>query len=167
MLKTHTCGELRPAHVGQTVKLAGWVNRYRDQGGVIFIDLRDRWGVVQVVIDVATAPEAHQIAGNLRSEYVMQVEGVVRARPEGTQNPELATGEIEVEALSVVLLNSSKTPPFYINKDEKIDETTRMRYRYLDLRRPRMQQNLVLRHRVVKFIRDYLDARGFVEIETP
>jgi aspartyl-tRNA synthetase len=167
MLKTHTCGELRPAHVGQTVKLAGWVNRYRDQGGVIFIDLRDRWGVVQVVIDVATAPDAHQIAGDLRSEYVVQIEGMVRARPEGTQNPELATGEIEVEALSVVLLNPSKTPPFYINKDEKIDETARMRYRYLDLRRPRMQANLILRHRVVKFIRDYLDARGFVEIETP
>jgi aspartyl-tRNA synthetase len=167
MLKTHTCGELRLAHVGQTVKLAGWVNRYRDQGGVIFIDLRDRWGVVQVVIDVATAPDAHQIAGNLRSEYVVQVEGVVRARPEGTQNPDLATGEIEVEASSVVLLNSSKTPPFYINKDEKIDETTRMRYRYLDLRRPRMQENLVLRHKVVKFIRDFLDRQGFVEVETP
>ncbi len=167
MLKTHTCGELRPAHIGQTVKLAGWVNRYRDQGGVIFIDLRDRWGVVQVVIDVATAPDAHRVAGDLRSEYVVQVEGLVRARPEGTQNPELATGEIEVEALSVVLLNPSKTPPFYINKEEKIDETARMRYRYLDLRRPRMQQNLILRHRVVKFIRDYLDQRGFVEVETP
>ena len=167
MLKTHTCGELRPAHVGQTVKLAGWVNRYRDQGGVIFIDLRDRWGVVQVVIDVATAPEAHEIAGDLRSEYVVQVEGVVRARPEGTHNPDLGTGEIEVEATQVVVLNPSKTPPFYINKDEKIDETTRMRYRYLDLRRPRMQDNLVLRHKVVKFIRDFLDRQGFVEVETP
>jgi aspartyl-tRNA synthetase len=167
MLKTHTCGELRPAHVGQTVKLAGWVNRYRDQGGVIFIDLRDRWGVVQVVIDVATTPEAHRIAGDLRSEYVVQVEGVVRARPEGTHNPDLATGEIEVEATQVVLLNPSKTPPFYINKDEKIDETARMRYRYLDLRRPRMQDNLILRHKVVKFIRDYLDKQGFVEVETP
>ncbi|MDZ4766890.1 MAG: aspartate--tRNA ligase [Chloroflexota bacterium] len=167
MLKTHTCGELRPDHVGQTVKLAGWVNRYRDQGGVIFIDLRDRWGIVQVVINVNDAPAAHAIAGELRSEYVVQMTGVVRARPDGTENEELATGGIEIDASEVVLLNAAKTPPFYINKDEKIDETTRMRYRYLDLRRPHMQDNLILRHKVVKFIRDYFDREGFVEIETP
>jgi aspartyl-tRNA synthetase len=167
MLKSHTCGELRPAHIGQTVQLAGWVNRYRDQGGVVFIDLRDRWGIVQVVVDANTNPAAHAVAGALRSEYVVQVIGVVRDRPEGTHNSELPTGDVEVEASEIVLLNESKTPPFYINKEEKIDESARMRYRYLDLRRPRMQTNLVLRHRVVKFIRDYLDQRGFVEIETP
>ncbi|MFQ3565611.1 MAG: aspartate--tRNA ligase [Aggregatilineales bacterium] len=167
MLKTQTCGELRPEHAGQTVLLAGWVHRRRDQGGLIFIDLRDRWGITQIVVDLESAPEAHRIASEARNEYVLQVNGQVRVRPEGTANPELATGEIEVVASEIVILNASKTPPFYINKDEKIDEVARMRYRYLDLRRPRMQRNLVLRHRAVKFIRDYLDARGFIEIETP
>jgi aspartyl-tRNA synthetase len=167
MLKTQTCGELRPEHAGQTVLLAGWVHRRRDQGGLIFIDLRDRWGMTQIVVDLENAPEAHRVASQARNEYVLQVKGQVRVRPEGTANPELETGEIEVVASEIVILNAAKTPPFYINKDEKIDEVARMRYRYLDLRRPRMQRNLVLRHKVVKFIRDYLDARGFVEIETP
>jgi aspartyl-tRNA synthetase len=167
MLKTHTCGELRPEHAGQTVNLAGWVNRYRDQGGVIFIDLRDRWGIVQVVINANNTPQAHAIAGELRSEYVVQIKGVVRVRPAGTENPELATGGIEIEVSDIVLLNAAKTPPFYINKEDKIDETARMRYRYLDLRRPHMQDNIILRHKIVKFIRDYLDREGFVEIETP
>lgn len=167
MMKTHTCGELRPQHDGLPVTLAGWVNRRRDQGGVIFIDLRDRWGITQVVVNVETAPEAHQAAEAARSEFVVQVEGRVRIRPEGTANPELPTGEVEVVAERLVILNEAKTPPFYINKEEKIDETVRMRYRYLDLRRQRMQRNIVMRHRVVKFIRDYLDARGFIEVETP
>ncbi|NDJ59599.1 MAG: aspartate--tRNA ligase [Chloroflexi bacterium] len=167
MLKTHNCGDLRPDHAGQTVQLAGWVHRRRDQGGVIFIDLRDRWGLVQIVVDAAQNAEAHEAADALRSEYVVQIEGVVRMRPEGTLNPELPTGEVEVVAGQITQLNAAKTPPFYINKDDKIDEMLRMRYRYLDLRRPRMQRNIVLRHRVVKFIRDYLDARGFIEIETP
>jgi len=167
MLKTHTCGELRPTHDGQSVTLAGWVNRRRDQGGLIFIDLRDRWGITQVVVNQETAPAAHQIANASRNEFVLQVKGTVRIRPEGTANPELETGDVEVVVSEIVQLNAAKTPPFYINQEGKIDEIVRMQYRYLDLRRPRMQQNIVLRHRIIKFIRDYLDARGFVEIETP
>lgn len=167
MLKTHNCGELRPAQEGQTVMLAGWVNRRRDQGGLIFIDLRDRWGITQIVIDQTVSPQAHAVANEARSEYVLQIEGDVRQRPEGTVNPDLATGQIEVAARSIQILNASKTPPFYMNQDTKIDETERMRYRYLDLRRPKMQHNMILRHRVVKFIRDYLDEQGFIEIETP
>ncbi|MGQ9910134.1 MAG: aspartate--tRNA ligase [Candidatus Flexifilum sp.] len=167
MLKTHTCGELRPGHAGQIVTLAGWVNRRRDQGGLIFIDLRDRWGITQIVIDQAAAPDAHAAASAARSEYVLQVVGEVRIRPEGMANPELETGEIEVVVSELNILNPAKTPPFLINQDSKIDEVERMRYRYLDLRRARMQNNLVLRHRIVKFIRDYLDERGFIEVETP
>ncbi len=167
MLKTHNCGELRAEHSGQTVTLAGWVNNRRDQGGVIFIDLRDRWGITQVVVDEQSNEQAHNAAEKLRSEYVAQVIGEVRIRPEGTANPQLPTGDVEVVAREIVLLNPSKTPPFYINQDSKVDETTRMHYRYLDLRRQRMQNNIVLRHRVVKYIRDFLDVQGFVEIETP
>src|SRR5690606_715335 len=167
MLKTHNCGELRPKDDGMQVVMAGWVHRRRDQGGVIFIDLRDRWGITQIVVNQETAPQAHQTASEVRNEYVIQVKGVVRVRPEGTANPELETGEIEVAAQELEILNRAKTPPFYINKNEKIDEVVRMKYRYLDLRRPQMQRNIVLRHKIVKFIRDYLDERGFVEIETP
>jgi aspartyl-tRNA synthetase len=167
MLKTHTCGELRPQHAGERVTLAGWVHRRRDQGGVIFIDLRDRWGIVQVVVNQDNAPDAHAVANDARNEYVLQVTGTVRQRPEGTENPELETGAIEIGVDAITILNASKVPPFYLNQDSKIDETVRMRYRYLDLRRPTMQHNMVMRHKVVKFIRDYLDARGFVEIETP
>ncbi len=167
MLKTHTCGELRADHVGQTVTLAGWVNRRRDQGGLIFIDLRDRWGITQVAVDQATAPQAHAAATEARGEYVIQIKGVVRPRPDGTTNPNLPTGEIEIEATAIEILNPAKTTPFYIYGDEKVEEALRMKYRYLDLRRQRMQRNIVLRHRVIKYIRDFLDARGFVEIETP
>lgn len=167
MMKTLTCGELRESHVGQTVTLAGWVNRRRDQGGLIFIDLRDRWGLVQIVVDEQESPEAHAIFHSARSEYVLQVTGTVRRRPEGTENPEMATGTIDIVAEHVKLLNPSKVPPFLINRDENIDEARRMQYRYLDLRRPNMQNNIVLRHRIVKFLRDYLDEREFLEIETP
>jgi aspartyl-tRNA synthetase len=168
MMKTHRCGDLRETHAGQQVTLAGWVNRRRDQGGIIFIDLRDRWGIVQVVVDRDTTPDAHQSADALRSEYVVQVIGTVRLRPQGSENAELATGNVEVVAERVNILNVAKTPPFYMNKDqENIDETLRMKHRYLDLRRAKMQHNIILRHRAVKFIRDYLDAEGFVEIETP
>ncbi|PJF22579.1 MAG: aspartate--tRNA ligase [Phototrophicales bacterium] len=167
MLKTHTCGELRTSHAGQTVTLAGWVNRRRDQGGLIFIDLRDRWGITQVVVDEESTPEAHQIASQVRNEYVLQVTGVVRIRPEGTTNPDLATGEIDVTANQITIFNASKPPRIYINQDGNEREAERMRYRYLDLRRPRMQHNLITRHKTVKMIRDYLDERGFVEIETP
>jgi len=167
MYKTHTCGELRLAHVGKTVTLAGWVHRRRDLGGVTFIDLRDRFGLVQIVTNSATAPVAHQLIADVRIEWVIQVVGEVNPRPEGAVNPNLSTGEIEVDAREVKVLNSAKTPPFYINKDEEVDENTRLHYRYLDLRRDKMRQNLELRHRVVKFIRDYLDERGFIEVETP
>ncbi len=167
MLKSHTCGELRAEHAGQAVTLAGWVNRRRDQGGLIFIDLRDRWGITQVVINQESSPEAHVIASEVRTEFVLQVAGKVRLRPDGTTNDELPTGAVEVVAAEIKLLNPSKNPPFYINKEENIEEARRMEYRYLDLRRPRMQNNIVLRHRIVKFVRDYLDGQRFVEIETP
>lgn len=167
MYKTYTCGELRSNHIGQIVTLAGWVHRRRDHGGVTFFDLRDRFGLVQVVANPDVSPEAHEAIQAARMEWVIQVRGVVRRRPAGAENPNLATGEIEVEAQEVRILNPAKTPPFMINKDEEADENTRLKYRYLDLRREKMRRNLVLRHRVVKFIRDYLDTRGFLEIETP
>jgi len=167
MLKTHNCGELQAKHIGQEVTLAGWLNRRRDHGSLVFIDLRDRSGVVQVVANPNAAPEAHAAAQEARGEYVLQVKGTVRARPEGLVNPDIPTGEVEVLAQEVKILNRAKTPPFYIYDDSPVDEALRLKYRYLDLRRARMQRNLILRHRVVKYIRDYLDGRGFVEIETP
>ena len=167
MLKTHGCGELRPAHTGRTVTLAGWVHRRRDHGGLTFIDLRDRSGIVQVVFNPETGAEAHAQAQELRGEWVVQVSGAVGARPEGTENPKLATGEIEVGAASLTVLNPAKTPPFNINEDAGVDESVRLQYRYLDLRKERMQANLGLRRKVVKYIRDYLDERDFWEIETP
>jgi aspartyl-tRNA synthetase len=165
--KTITCGELSRAHLGQAVTLYGWLNRRRDQGHLIFLDLRDRWGVTQVVIDRQGAPEAHEVASAVRSEFVLKITGQVASRPEGTENPRLSTGEIELRASGVEILNPSKTPPFYINEDVPVEEPLRLRYRYLDLRRQTMRENIMLRHRVVKFMRDYLDERGFVEVETP
>ena len=168
MMKTRTCGELREKDAGTPVSLAGWVNRRRDQGGLIFIDLRDRWGITQVVVDLELAPAAHAIADSARSEYVLQVTGTVRIRPEGTANPDLPTGDIDIVADEILILNKSKTPPFYINKDDgDVDEALRMRHRYLDLRREPMQRNMILRHKTVKFIRDFLDAEDFIEVETP
>ncbi len=168
MLKSHTCGELDLAHVGERVTLAGWVNRRRDHGGLIFIDLRDRFGVTQVTINSDQAPDAHANASQARSEYVIQVQGVVAARPEGLRNPNLSTGDIEVHADQVTILNAAKNPPFYISgAADEVDETLRLQYRYLDIRRPRMAQNLALRHRMVRFIREYLSDRDFLEIETP
>jgi len=165
MYKTHTCGELRAEHIGQTVMLAGWVHRQRDHGGVTFIDLRDRYGLVQIVGDPTLA--AVQTLQDARQEWVLQVTGEVRARPSGAENPNLATGQIEVEVKKCEALNPSKPLPFLINKDEDIDEAVRLKYRYLDLRRERMQKNLILRHKVIKFIRDYLSERNFIEVETP
>src|SRR5512136_352439 len=167
MLKSHACGELRAENAGQTVTLAGWVHRRRDHGGLIFIDLRDRWGLTQVVFNPDVSAQVHEVARDLRVEYVLKVKGVVNRRPAGLENPDLATGEIEVVAHEAEILNTAKTPPFYINEDGPVDETLRLRYRYLDLRRQRMQRNIVLRHRVVKFIRDFLTEKGFVEVETP
>ena len=168
MMKTHTCGELRDKDAGTAVTLAGWVNRRRDQGGLIFIDLRDRWGITQLVVDLEAAPEAHAIADRVRNEFVLKVSGKVRIRPEGTANPDLPTGDIDIVADEILILNRSKTPPFYINREEgAVDEALRMRHRYLDLRREKMQYNIILRHKTVKFIRDFLDAEGFIEVETP
>jgi aspartyl-tRNA synthetase len=167
MLRTHGCGDVRAEHIGETLTVAGWVNRRRDHGGVTFIDLRDRSGVVQIVANPETSPEAHALISDARSEWVLQIEGKVRMRPEGMQNPELPTGEIEIEAQSIQILNAARTPPFSINEETEVDENVRLKYRYLDLRRERMRRNLALRHRVVKYIRDYLDERGFWEIETP
>ncbi|MCO5228717.1 MAG: aspartate--tRNA ligase [Thermomicrobiales bacterium] len=162
-----TCGSLRTGHAGESVTLKGWVNRRRDLGGLIFIDLRDRFGITQVVFNPEVDAAAHETANKLRNEYVIEVQGVVNNRPEGTVNPKMVTGEIEVEAHGITILNESKTPPFYINEDGDFDEALRLKYRYLDLRRPQMQEILLLRHRIVKFMRDFLDERGFVEVETP
>ena len=166
-LKSHTCGEIRAEHAGQTVTLAGWVHRRRDHGGLVFIDLRDRWGITQVVFNPDTSASAHAAARDLRVEYVVKATGIVQRRPRGLENPDLATGEIEVLADSAEILNTAKTPPFYINEDTLVEEALRLRYRYLDLRRQRMQSNLILRHQVVKFIRDFLSDKGFIEVETP
>ena len=167
MLKSHTCGELRKEHVGQTVTLAGWAHRRRDHGGLIFIDLRDRFGLTQIVFNPAVSVDAHRLATDVRVEFVLRVTGKVEARPAGQENPALATGDIEVLVDHAELLNAAKQPPFLINVEENVDEALRLKFRYLDLRHERLQHNLRLRHRVIKFIRDYLDARGFVEIETP
>ena len=167
MLKSHSCSELRKEHTGHKVVVAGWVHRRRDHGGMIFIDLRDSSGIVQVVFNSQTSREAFQVAGSLRNEYVVQVVGEVAIRPEGTQNIKLATGEIEVVAREVVVLNPSETPPFYVNEDEEVDESLCLENRYLYLRRPRVRDNIVLRYKVIKFMRDFLDGKGFVEIETP
>jgi len=167
LLKTISCGDVRAEHIGKTVTLAGWVNRRRDHGNLIFIDLRNREGLVQVVFNPEQAAEAHSTAEQLRNEWVIQVIGEVTKRPEGSENPNLPTGEVEVTISQLTVLNESKTPPFYINEESEVDEYIRLKYRYMDLRRPSMRDMLIMRHRLVKFTRDYLDERGFLEIETP
>jgi aspartyl-tRNA synthetase len=159
-------GAVRPEQVGREVDVYGWVHRRRDLGALIFIDLRDRSGIVQVKFDPDNA-QAHAIGGELRLESVIHVRGPVQRRPPGTENKELATGEVEVEARDVTILNRAQPPPFAVNDDSTVDEQVRLRYRYLDLRRARMARNLQLRHRMTKAIRDFLDAEGFLEIETP
>jgi len=165
--RTHYCGDLRKEHAEQIVTLSGWVNRRRDHGGLIFIDLRDREGITQTVFNPEIAPKAHSIAAELRNEFVLKVKGKVSLRPAGTENRNLSTGEIELIAEEAEILNRAKTPPFYINEDIEVEEPLRLKYRYLDLRRERMQRNMIMRHRVVKYMRDFLDERGFLEIETP
>ncbi len=163
---TH-CGALRAEDAGNTATLKGWVGRRRDHGGLIFIDLRDRYGLTQVVFNPESAPAPHAVASEVRGEYVLEVTGRVRPRPEGTINASLDTGTIEVEAQEARILTRADTPPFPIRDDIDVDESIRLTYRYLDLRRPIMQRRLVLRHQIVKYIRDFLSTRGFVEIETP
>ena len=167
MLKTISCGDVRTDHVGTTVTLAGWVHRRRDHGSLIFIDLRDREGLVQIVFNPELAADAHGGAVQLRNEWVIQVSGQVMQRPEGTENPNLATGELEIAVDQITIRNESKTPPFNVNDESEVDEIIRLKYRYLDLRRAGMRDNLIARHKVVKFIRDFLDDQRFLEIETP
>jgi aspartyl-tRNA synthetase len=166
--RTHTCGELRESDVGQRVTLAGWVNRRRDHGHLTFFDLRDRYGITQVVTSSEDAPQAHEAGEPVRNEWVVQVSGTVRHRPEGTTNAELPTGAIEVGVDELTVLNQSKVPPFYINEEQPgLDETLRLEYRYLDLRRPPMQQRILLRGRLATAVRRAFDDLDFVEIETP
>jgi aspartyl-tRNA synthetase len=160
-----SCGALRAADAGKTIELCGWINRRRDHGGLIFVDLRDHEGVTQIVFDPGH-PSFVQ-AEHLRNEDVLRVRGSVRTRPAGTENPRLATGDVEVAIDELEILNRSLVPPFQVNADEAVDENLRLEYRYLDLRRPRMQENIRLRHRIIKAMRDFCDERGFVEIETP
>ena len=167
MYKTHTCGELRASHAGQETTLAGWVHNVRTFGGVIFLVLRDRHGITQVVSNPDAFPDAHKVISEARAEWVLQVTGPVKMRPSDQFNPKMATGEIEVEAQTVVVLNQSKSTPIVVSRDEDENEDIRLRYRYLDLRRERMTRNMVLRHKVVKFMRDYMDEHGFIEVETP
>jgi aspartyl-tRNA synthetase len=166
-IRTIFCGELRKAHAGMEVVLNGWVQRRRDHGGLIFVDLRDRSGFVQVVFNPEINQAAFEVADKLRNEYVVAIKGKVSARTEATINPHIVTGEIEVLGLQLDILSEAKTPPIYIAENIDADETVRLRYRYLDLRRPEMQRNIMLRHRIVKITRDFLDAKGFLEIETP
>ena len=167
MLRTHNSPELNACLVSQKVTVAGWVDRRRDHGGLIFIDVRDRAGLVQVVFNPEINPDCHKLAGDLRSEFVVQVTGTVSLRPQGTQNAKLATGEIEIIAEGLKILNTSETPPFYINEDSEVEENLRLKYRYLDMRRPRVRDIIMFRHQVVRFIRNYFDEQSFVEVETP
>ncbi len=166
MMRTHRCGELNESHIDQEVVLSGWVHRRRDHGGVIFIDLRDREGLVQAVVDPST-PEAFALAEQVRSEYVIKVRGRVRRRPEGTENPNLPTGQIEVLTSELEILNRAETPPFPVESDIPVSEEVRLRYRYLDLRRPEMQAKLRSRRDIVRVLRRFLDDHDFYEIETP
>lgn len=165
--RTHTCGELRESNIGQNVVLNGWVDRRRDLGGVIFIEIRDRHGITQIVFEPTFNEQAHNAAKDLRSEFVISVEGVVRKRPADTDNPDLATGHIDVMVNNLVILNQAETPPFAIKDDIETHEDLRLKYRYLDLRRPKLQKSLILRHQMAQITRQYFDENGFVEVETP
>jgi len=167
LLRTHTCGQLRPENIGQQVTLCGWVDTYRDHGGGLFVDLRDRYGKVQVVFSPQTDEKTRETGRSLRGEFVVAVTGTVAARPEGTVNPRLATGGVEVRADGVEVLNACVTPPFQPTGPDLPGEDLRLKYRYLDLRRPQMQETMILRHRMIKGMRDYFDALDFIEVETP
>lgn len=167
MLRTHACGQITRELIGETVTLNGWVQRRRDLGGVLFIDLRDRSGLVQIVFNPEFSGEAHQIADRVRNEYVLAVKGTVVERDKETVNPNLPTGELEVRITEIEILNAAKNPPFFIEDGIEIDEALRLKYRYLDLRRPEMYQTLKLRSKAAKIFRDFLDEQDFVEVETP
>ena len=165
--RTHTCGELRQDNIGQDVVLNGWVDTRRDLGGLIFIDLRDRYGITQVVFEPSFDKESHELASKLRTEFVISVEGHVRKRPPETDNPKIPTGHIDVMVKKLVILNEAQTPPFPISDNVNASEDLRLKYRYLDLRRPSVQKNMLLRHRMYQITRQYFDKQSFVEIETP
>ena len=165
--KTHFCGELSKKDVGRTVTLMGWVHSRRDHGGLIFVDLRDRGGITQIVFNPETSANAHELAGSIRNEFVLSATGMVSPRPGNTVNPKLPTGEIEVLVSSLTILNTAKTPPFEIEDDTDVAETLRLKYRYLDLRRPHLQRVLLTRHKIAQSVRRFLDGNGFVDIETP
>ncbi|HEX7057359.1 MAG TPA: aspartate--tRNA ligase [Bacilli bacterium] len=167
ILKSHSCGQLNKQHIGQTVALNGWVQTRRDLGGVLFIDLRDRSGIIQIVFNPEFSGDAMAVADRVRSEYVLGVKGTVVERDPATINPNIATGEIEVRVTEVEILNQAKTPPFFIEDGIETDESVRLKYRYLDLRRPEMQKTLFLRSKAAKIFRDFLDEHGFIEVETP
>jgi len=166
-LRTHTCMDLREEQVGEEVVLNGWVDNRRDLGGVIFIDLRDRYGITQVVFEPTYNKEAHEVSKCLRSEFVISIEGKVRRRPLGTENPTLSTGDIDIMVDNLIILNEAETPPFQIKDDIDVSEELRLKYRYLDLRRKGMQENILLRHKFYQIVRNYFDSQNFVEIETP
>ncbi len=165
--RTHYCGELRIENNGENVKLCGWVENWRDHGGIVFIDLRDITGITQIVFNPEINKEVHEIAHKLRSEYVIAIEGEVSPRPEGTVNPNLPTGEIEVIVKKVDILSTAKTPPFIIEDRIEVGENLRLKYRYLDLRRPKMQKNIITRHKTAQIVREFLNKNNFLEIETP
>ena len=167
MFRTNTCNQLNLQNKGDQTTLCGWVHRRRDHGGLIFIDLRDRYGLTQIVFDPAENKNVHTIAETVRSEYVLQIKGVVRPRLEGATNKNLHTGEIEVLVNEITILNTALTPPFEIDQDKKVNEEMRLTYRYLDLRRERMKNNVIMRHKIIKMIRDFMDAKEFIEVETP
>ncbi len=165
--RSHYCGDVRAADIDKEVVLMGWTHRRRDHGGVIFVDLRDREGLVQIVFNPEISPAAHEEAGRIRSEFVLAIVGKVRRRPEGMENPDLASGEVEVMVTELEILNESKTPPFSLEEGQEISENVRLKYRYLDLRRPQIQRNLILRSRVATATRNYFQTNGFIEVETP
>ena len=165
--RTHDCGELREENIGEHVVLNGWVDTRRDLGGIIFIEMRDRYGITQVVFEPVYNETAHHEAKELRNEFVISIEGTVRKRPEGTENPEIATGLVDVMVDKLIILNEAKTPPFPIKDEVEASEDTRLKYRYLDLRRPKVQKNLILRHKMYLLAREYFDRNKFVEVETP
>lgn len=167
MYRDKGCGEVSETDIGKNLRLCGWVYRRRDHGGLIFVDLRDRSGILQVVFSPEVSKDAHDIAHNIRSEYVISVAGEIRRRPDGTENPSLPTGLIEMYVNDLKILNTSAPLPFSLEEASETSESLRLKYRYLDLRRPEMQKNLIIRHKVIKTIRDYLDSKGFLEIETP
>jgi len=167
MKRTHNCSQLTAKDIGKEVVLMGWVQRRRDHGGVIFVDLRDREGITQVVFNPEFDKETHQKANSIRNEFVLAARGTVAARPEGMINPNLKTGEIDVMASELRILNTSKTPPFVLEDNTQVSESIRLQYRYLDMRRQVLQKNLMLRHRAASIIRSYLNNLGFLDIETP